>query len=199
MWKWLADHIIAVVIAGVLVGVLVPLINGALDSKKNVPSKSDDGKKVVKKIDSPIYDPNRDSVHVHNFDSLYIDWTNVSEYFTISKISVNKGFKKAKSELKFVLTAKGAFRGILDAFAFDQDNVKIYEKFWGERSSHLTPMFEDNMFKDDILQDIDIEIFDIFNEKDPRLRSWDQGESQRVMIFFPHNAAKLQIVFSQKS
>jgi hypothetical protein len=56
------------------------------------------------------------------FDSpLEIDWNNVKTYFLVKKASLSKGFAQAPSQFRLLLTAKGAFAGTMQGFAFDED------------------------------------------------------------------------------
>ena len=43
----------------------------------------------------------------------------------MKKVSLSKGFAQAPSQLRFLVIANGNFRGVLQAFAFDHDGVKI--------------------------------------------------------------------------
>lgn len=124
---------------------------------------------------------------------LDIDWTNIGDFFVVKKSLLSKGFGRAPSQLQMVLAPKGVFSGVIQAFAFDQDGVRICPFSdlglgMGCISYDLGVIFQSSMDQDP---------FNTYNLSDPRLHFWQKGVAERASIFVPHNAAKIQINFQQ--
>lgn len=126
-----------------------------------------------------------------------IDWTNLKEYFVVKKPTMSHGFGKAPSILQVVLAPKGNFGGVLQAFAFDEDDVRVCS-FSGNEvglfdsgciSYDLNVMLQSSTFQDS---------YDLFGDSDPRLHFWKKGISERASISIPHNAVRLHFYFNQQ-
>ena len=173
MGKWIAT-IVAAVIAGVVVWWITER-----------PRPVDPAHHNSKEVAGPSVSDGRSESHPE------IDWTNVETYFLVKKPLFAKGFAQANSKLRFLLKARGTFGGILQAFAFDQDGVKIcptsFPSF-GCVSYDFMVTFDNNYSG----------IYDTYSGGDPRLRLWQEGEAQWAQVFLPHNTARLELNFTQQ-
>lgn len=126
-----------------------------------------------------------------------IDWKNVKQYFLVKRQSLSKRSAQAPLQFRFLIKARHAFGGTLEAFALDQDEVKICPR------SSLSTEFGCSSYDLSVIYDNKESVKSYVNrlfspgDIDTRLRFWEEGETQWVEISVPHNTARLQVFFSQ--
>ncbi|MFO1433563.1 MAG: hypothetical protein U1F76_26290 [Candidatus Competibacteraceae bacterium] len=112
-----------------------------------------------------------------------LNWGNLSNYFQIEKPNFQKGFQYADSKLEFIVEAKGDFSGEMQAYFYDSDDIKIcFVPMMANCLSYAHPVLLSK---------------NATYIGDSGFSIWSKGERDRVLLFIPHNASKIEINFSQ--
>ena len=182
----------------IVIGVTISLISAFLIYKfgwnrtKQIPENNDTQKGQTIKNDT-----NNESDDIKKSISelsIEIDWTNVKEYFVIKKPSLSKGFSRAPSIFQAIFSPKGTFTGVLQAVAFDEDQLKVCSL-----SGEEVGLFGTGCMSYDIIVMLQSSMFqDSSALGDPRFHFWQKGVSERVRISIPHNAVRLVVNFDQQ-
>ena len=171
MWKWLSG-ILAMVTSGIIIWWIT--VGPSPEIRQNH----------VEAVDKHGFNNSASS----KYD---VEWTSVKTYFSIKKINIKKGFGKADSQLRFLLTAKGTFGGRLHLYAFDRDGVRICPLILpshGCISYNFGVRFDNNPNN----------MLGLYRKTDHNFRFWQEGEADWATVFLPRNVNRLQFSFSQK-
>lgn len=116
-----------------------------------------------------------------------IDLGNLENYFNVRRITIQKGYQEAPSQITFIVESKGDFKGSMYAYLYDEDNVKMcpfYAMFCNSFEaivSFETKAMDWFLYTPDTLAD-----------------SWVKGEVDRASLTIHSNTSRVELFFVQQ-